>query len=251
LGAFGLVCGPLAIAGCGKTTSCCHDGCGTDRAWPPGVFAGDRLAVKSPLDQQAANGAVVYATLFNYHFVADYKPRVDGKIVFNPTPTPTPLLTPWGKEVLNRLARQSNGSQVEVYVQVASDVALLDAVTDQSGKKTTLHEARSNMTRERVQAVRDYLKEVRPDLTVVIGVSDPDPVGMGGREARTGYNMMLRGQPGVLSRSSILGAGIDPGIQASGDAIPPPPDAAALGGDTGGAAAAPAGGGGSSGGSGM
>jgi hypothetical protein len=229
LGTFGLVVGPLTIAGCGKTAGWCRDGCTTDRAWPAGVFAGDRLAVKGPLDQQVANGAVVNATLFNYHFVASPSERTkDGGFRFNPTPPPSAVLTPWGKEILNRLARHADGSVVEVYVQTASDVAI------QSEGTAKLFTARKSMTEERKQAVRDYLKQVRPDLTVVVGESDPDPVGMTGREARTGYNMMLRGQPGILSRNAILGAGIDPNITAGPDSLPPPPDADALG-NTGGA----------------
>ena len=67
--ARGLAAGALsALVGCHATTTDAHYAGLRDGAWPYSSYLLSRDAVLDPFRQQAANGAVLNATLFNYHF---------------------------------------------------------------------------------------------------------------------------------------------------------------------------------------
>jgi hypothetical protein len=205
---FGFLLGPVGLGGCDKTTESYRAGC-PDKVWPDHSFLADRSAVLTPLRQQAANGAVGGATLYNYYFesvtielVEDNEDSVIPRFKQTAFPRPTARLSPWGKALLNRLARHANGQTLCVYVQTAVD--LESKPSDVSGGATTP----KNLNEQRVKEVQNFMAKLRPDLEVTVALIDPDPVGMTGPEARNGYSKMVTAPTGFLGTDAVLGASI-------------------------------------------
>lgn len=195
---IGLILSPFGLAGCGKTTESYTAGC-PDKEWPAHSFLADRGAVKDPLARQAANGAVAGATLFNYHF----KPNRD---LTSLAEVPGEQLSPWGADLLARMARHPTGGQVCVYVQTAWDEAAATPGTPAEQTK-----ARRTLDEERLATVREFFASVRPDVAATVELIDHDPVGMAGTEARNGLGKLYTAPRGFLERDAILGAEIGAG----------------------------------------
>ncbi len=201
---FGFLLGPLGLAGCDKTTESYRAGF-PDKVWPDHSFLVDRSAVLTPLRQQATNGAVAGATLYNYYFELDTPEPVvdrDGLPTGKFRPATPRLLSPWGKSLLDRLARHANGQTLCVYVQTAVDTE------NMPGDAAVVARARAELDAKRVKEVHDFMAARHPDLAVAVAVIDPDPVGMSGPESRNGYNKMVSAPTGFLPADAILGASI-------------------------------------------
>lgn len=252
---IGLCFVPLGLAGC-RTTESYRAGC-PDKAWPAHSFIADRAAVQNPIREQAANGASLYATIFNYYYEVETSEHIldkdgvwTGRDRPLAQPKPTARLSPWGKELLNRLARQSDGQQLCVSIQTGMDIASVTRAPGAAAK------ARAELDAMRVQAVQVYLAELRPDLLASVDVTDPNPVGMSGKESRVGFDKMLTAPTGNLSQSAILGTDIGTGgsplqggsttgpgpgqTAAPSPQEPPPPPSAPAGGLAPGPAPSPA-----------
>ena len=144
------------LAGCSNSYSDLVDQC-----WPQRWTSVAREEVREPLGTQADNGLFLEQTLWNHHFVEG-----------------TPNLTPGGQAVLNRLARRRPEPIPELYVQTAHDITY-----DAAKKPEVFGKDRSKLDIERTEAVRNYLAAVKPDVMFRVGIHDPSPVGMSGREA--------------------------------------------------------------------
>jgi hypothetical protein len=126
-----------------------------DPCWPERYSAVARAEVLDPFAAQATNGAVLDATLWNYHFEPASK-----------------KLTPAGMEKLDYLVRRRPGPELHLFVQTARDTAYLPDATDKFVAD------RAKLDADRIEEVKKYFssqvaaKGAKPDVAI-IDPSDP------------------------------------------------------------------------------
>ncbi|MSQ97388.1 MAG: hypothetical protein EXR98_22935 [Gemmataceae bacterium] len=163
----------------------------------------NRSSVADPFVQQARNGLILDQTLWNHHYV-ELKDDLRTSAF----------------HLLDRLARRSHGEVLELHLQTARDLAYNRVNFERYGK------FRNDLDRKRVNAIVDYMTANHPDVTFLVRVIDPAPVGMAGPEAMKGFREMSEASRGVIppelqnNLSSILGG-------SGSTAVPAPPPAAA------------------------
>jgi hypothetical protein len=234
----------------GALGGCAHQG---DHTWVDWVFPdchqrfflAARSAVGQPLGEQALNGSVLEATLYNYHFKPDRFETVEEEIIDEKTgkkkktgnvihrrlypPDPTEVLLPAGVGLVQRLARQQTGPVLRLYVQTANEHQLKQG----KEKPETAYARRDELNRERVESVKAVLAAVRPDLIADVVVIDPDEVGMSAKETQVGLLKLEQAPEGKLSRDEVLGleigaptffggGGAAPSSPPSPPSVPPP-----------------------------
>jgi hypothetical protein len=187
--------------------------------WPVEMPLTDRNLVACPLTQQARNGAIIEATIMNYHFRTQYEElRKDGTIRRLSSPIPKAELLPAGVNLVERLARRHEpGQELWLFVQTARDIPLDPVAMAASSMK------RNQLNHERIHAVEELVAALRPDLQGRVKVIDVDEAGMPGTEAAKGQLGMIDNTHGVLRPDTY-----DPrsgGLSASSPSGPiaPPP----------------------------
>ena len=196
----------------------------TFAAWPAELPLMDRNLVACPLTQQARNGAIIEATVFNFHFQAITETIDDDTGITTRVrpPEPTADLLPASTNLIQRLARRYEcGNELWLFVQTAKDVPKKTETWAAWAKK------RDQLNRERIQAVAEYVAAIRPDLVARVNLIDLDEVGMPGTEAAKGQLGMIDNTHGVLRPDTY-----DPRVgglnvnSSSGPIAPPagPPD---------------------------
>ena len=174
----------------------------------------NRTAVADPFAQQARNGLILDQTLWNHHYV-EIK---DGGKGGDDLRTSAVYL-------LDRLARRNNGELLELHVQTARDLAYNRANYEKYGK------FRSDLDKKRVTAIVEYMAANHPNVTFVVRVIDPAPVGMAGPKALKGFKEMTEASRGVIppelqnALSAILGGSGNTAVPAPPPAAPPAPPA--------------------------
>jgi hypothetical protein len=148
--AAGCLLAVLGAVGCANRLEHWYDPC-----WPERYSTVARAEVLDPFAAQAVNGAVLDATMWNYHFEPGAK-----------------KLTPAGMEKLDYLVRRRPGPEMHLFVQTARDVPYLPDATDKFAAD------RAKLDADRIEEVKKYFasqvaaKGARPDV-IVIDPSDP------------------------------------------------------------------------------
>ncbi len=127
-----------------------------------------RELVSRPFADQAANGAVVDQTVWNYHFESDVSARMHTNAYF----------------LLDRLARRqvnAGGGCLRLHVQRAQthpgEVPLAE-----------LAQRRLELDNRRLDAITVYMQQAWPGMAFTVQLYDPSPVGMSAVEATMAAN---------------------------------------------------------------
>jgi hypothetical protein len=167
-----------------------------DPCWPERYNWVAQQEVLSPFAIHTANGEIIDATLFTYHF----EPGTD-------------RLNPAGMERLDYLARKRPAPPARLYLQTARDLAYDPAAPDK------MVAARDDLNAHRAAAIQRYLASStagRP-LTFDIQVIDPADISFkaeGPANAVRGWPSRFQSGIGGVSSNNIIGIGMGGGAAA-------------------------------------
>ena len=213
--AAAVLVGSLGAAGCvGPSASCGGGNCGThgghahagrpgqtegwnayynyvDPAWPERYTATARAETIAPFAAQVANGQVLEATLWNWHFESG-----------------TDVINPAGQAKLDAIAQVRPQPDSKIYLQVARDIPTYGA-----GGLDTVAARRDELTAKRAEAVRKYMA-AQPTLhgvTYDLYVHDAPVPSMAAEFAARAYRGQANGYVGGIRTATGVGVTFVPG----------------------------------------